>query len=606
MGASVVVVSAWTVALIVPSPPVGAATSQTRIYRDITYKAVEGAAPLRLDVYAPSDGSTHPAILLVHGGGWSRGDKSEWVAEGLQLAGAGFVAFAADYSLSPPGGTAHATTPVTDLQDAVSWIRANASSYGVDPARVGALGDSAGGNLVMMLGTTGAVGGTRVEAVVSWSGPSDLPTSPSAAAKNYVGCTLSACRSSWVAASPITFVDSSAAPMYIANSQNEKATPVAQATEMADALAGAGVPYELNILSGSRHARAYESDVWADSIGFLSQYLGVASERRQWPGAPGTKGGVVSTENPNRPAPQVSPTWTTATGGRVLSSPTLDNGTLYVGSEDGSVYALDAGTGAIRWTASIGAPVDSTPAVAGGIVYVGAQDGNVHALDAADGALLWSTDLGTLIDASPTVANGLVYVGGLDATLYALDAVATSTDVYAGSNSGSLYAFDAATGLTRWVKSGKLFYWCPQVSGTVVYVGVVSTLEAGTVEAYNANTGKRLWVTATTNIDPTCPSVSGGVAYVGSADGQVYAINASTGATQWHTATGDQIYSSPAVSGGVVYAGSDDHNLWALEASTGGVLWTASTGGEVISSPTIGTGLVYVGSADGNIYAFPA
>src|SRR5207249_1811812 len=151
---------------------------------------VVGAQTRRLDVYMPGDSVTHPAVLLVHGGGWSKGDKSLWVKEGQTLATSGFVAFAANYRLAPPGGTSHALDPVYDLRDAVKWIRANAATYGVDPARVGALGDSAGGNLVLMLGTTGSNGLDKANAVVEWSGAGDLPAmSSNYSTKTYIGCT---------------------------------------------------------------------------------------------------------------------------------------------------------------------------------------------------------------------------------------------------------------------------------------------------------------------------------------------------------------------------------------------------------------------------------
>src|SRR5207344_2567233 len=83
------------------------------------------------------------------------------------------------------------------------------------------------------------------------------------------------------------------------------------------------------------------------------------------------------------------------------------------------------------------------------------------------------------------------------------------------------------------------------------------------------------------------PAVANGVAYVGSADGNLYALNASTGAFLWSYTTGSFVGSSPAVANGVAYVGSVDGNLYALNASTGAFLWSSTTGGAVGSSPAV-------------------
>ena len=86
--------------------------------------------------------------------------------------------------------------------------------------------------------------------------------------------------------------------------------------------------------------------------------------------------------------------WTYTMGGDsqgVLdqSSPVVANGVVYVGSIDGNLYALNAGTGALLWKYTTGSAVDSSPAVANGVVYVGSDDNNLYALNASTGALLW-------------------------------------------------------------------------------------------------------------------------------------------------------------------------------------------------------------------------
>jgi outer membrane protein assembly factor BamB len=224
--------------------------------------------------------------------------------------------------------------------------------------------------------------------------------------------------------------------------------------------------------------------------------------------------------------------------------------------------------------------VSSSPAVANGVVYVGSEDGNVYALDAATGAKLWSFTTGGVVASSPAVANGVVYVGSFDHRLYALNA-ATGAKLWSFTTAGEVLS-------------------PPAVANGVVYVGSGDRR----VYALNAVTGARLWSFTTGDIVDSSPAVAGGVVYVGSGDRRVYALNAATGARLWSFTTGNSVVSSPAVAGGVVYVGSEDNNVYALNAATGARLWSFTTGNFIDSSPAVANGAVYVGSGDGNVYAF--
>jgi acetyl esterase/lipase len=271
------------------------------VIQDVAYRTVDGVT-LRLDVYRPDSPGPFPAVLVVHGGRWEKGDKREWAADADTLARGGFVAFVADYRLDcdpaqPPPGVDpelcgnHAPAPVNDLAAAMRWVRANAAAYGADPASVGALGGSAGGNLALMLATRGIPAGDRPEAVVSWSGNTELwrydlarnPPNAEAIAERYVGCPYEgtgACPVRWTAASPITHVTPGDSPTYLANSMAEL-IPVKEARHMAAALDAAGVQHVLRLLPGSLHERAYEDvevspgvTVFEESMGFLHDHLG--------------------------------------------------------------------------------------------------------------------------------------------------------------------------------------------------------------------------------------------------------------------------------------------------------------------------------------------
>jgi lysophospholipase L1-like esterase len=117
----------------------------------------------------------------------------------------------------------------------------------------------------------------------------------------------------------------------------------------------------------------------------------------------------------------LQPKWKSPIGSITQSSPAVVNGVLYVGTDEGSIYALNSSTGVLLWNI-INTGVNSSPAVVNGVVYFGSVDGNVYALNASTGAKLWSYATGNEVVSSPAVANGVVYVGSEDGNVYALNA----------------------------------------------------------------------------------------------------------------------------------------------------------------------------------------
>ncbi len=113
--------------------------------------------------------------------------------------------------------------------------------------------------------------------------------------------------------------------------------------------------------------------------------------------------------------------WSYTTGARIDTTPAVANGLVYVSTFDGSIYALDAATGAKTWSFDLGGTVPSaiSPAVANGVVYVTSSNEVVYALDARTGAKLWSYSHGNTLQSGPVVANGRVYVGTGDGGLHA-------------------------------------------------------------------------------------------------------------------------------------------------------------------------------------------
>jgi outer membrane protein assembly factor BamB len=263
--------------------------------------------------------------------------------------------------------------------------------------------------------------------------------------------------------------------------------------------------------------------------------------------------------------------WTFVTGGRIVSSPVYDQGVIYVGSDDGNVYAVDAGNGHLRWKYRTGGPVPSTPAVAGAMVYVVSYDGKVHAIDARTGLPRWKFETG---------GERRFEARGLHGFLPKNQTIADAFDVYLSS---------------------------PLVVAGRVFVGSGD----GNVYALDAASGELQWKFATGDVVHASPSYAGGVIFVGSWDSYLYAIDAQTGAQRWRFHGGEDaeihnqvgFQSSPAIVDGVVYVGCRDSNVYAIDAATGEERWRFNNAGSwVVGSPAVTQGKVIFATSDSALY----
>jgi outer membrane protein assembly factor BamB len=242
---------------------------------------------------------------------------------------------------------------------------------------------------------------------------------------------------------------------------------------------------------------------------------------------------------------------------RFGSDVTLAGGRLYLGTHDGSVLALDPASGARLWGFETGDAVLAAPAVEGGRVYAGSFDGHVYALDAVSGRLLWTHDTRGAVVSTPAVAGDRVVVGsrvydvlGLDARTGELawrryvwfswiESSATIRDgvAYVGSSdAAALFAFDVASGRTRW--SADVFGWAwgqPAVTAGRVFAGTSSQVgypgghRAGVVALDRAG-GATVWRYEAEAPRsgafgfPGSPAVGDGLVFVGGLDGRLYAF----------------------------------------------------------------------------------
>src|SRR6185503_4979281 len=223
----------------------GGRTSPARAARGVTISqdvayAQPGGVTLRLDAFVPDGTALVPGLIAIHGGGWVLGEKEEWDNNCRELAMDGFACFSIDYRLAPDHPYPAA---VEDATAAVEWLRENAAAYHVDPTRLGVIGSSAGAHLAAMIGYMGKGSldtGARVRLVVLWSPVSDVASllpdrdnvnETHANVHDFLDCDLTRCADRMTQASPVTYVDASDAPTFIANSTDEL-IPLTQAKEL--------------------------------------------------------------------------------------------------------------------------------------------------------------------------------------------------------------------------------------------------------------------------------------------------------------------------------------------------------------------------------------
>ena len=238
----------------------------------VTWEAgVEFANPdgqhLQVNVARPKTGTgPFPAVVCIHGGGFRAGKRESYDKLCLTLAQRGYVAITVTYRLAPAYPFPAA---VHDCKAAVRWLRANAAKYGVDPARIGATGGSAGGHLAQFLGVTAGVKefegegnldqSSAVACVVNSYGPSDLTKSYGASVDAadvlplFFGGDLTTKRREHIVGSPLYWVTPAAAPTLCIHGTEDKYVAYEQATWLIDRLKASAVEAELITMQGAGH-----------------------------------------------------------------------------------------------------------------------------------------------------------------------------------------------------------------------------------------------------------------------------------------------------------------------------------------------------------------
>ncbi|HEX7901552.1 MAG TPA: alpha/beta hydrolase fold domain-containing protein [Planctomycetota bacterium] len=225
------------------------ASGNLEITRDVDY------GPATLDLARPKDvARPRPALLMIHPGGWVQGDKSAYHALMLQYAELGYVTASVNFRPEP------FPAPVDDCRRALRWLRENATSHGIDPARIGVLGWSSGAHLAALL----ALSDGGVQAVVGFAGVYDFLIETSGAFPNdendpvvsrFLGGPPRSNPDTARKASPLHHLDAQDPPLLLFHGELDRRIDVEQARRFAAALKALGRDDEVILLPGVDHGR---------------------------------------------------------------------------------------------------------------------------------------------------------------------------------------------------------------------------------------------------------------------------------------------------------------------------------------------------------------
>ena len=336
-----------------------------------------------------------------------------------------------------------------------------------------------------------------------------------------------------------------------------------------------------------------------------------------WGGGPGRAGAAV--EGPTG-RPQVR--WAFDATAPIDSTPVIAGGMVVITSRDGTLHALDLGTGSRRWTAEPGAG-SGGPAVDAGLVFVVDAGGSVHAYRLEDGRPAWtSVTLGEpLIEVA--AGGGMVFQATRDGGVVALDAhdgaewwragaspsevsaagLALSDDlVLVATVDAGLVALRRATGEPVWSAAvDGAQPGTPVVADGLVWAGHGEDVKDGVLRAFHVVDGSPAW-----GVDEPlfAPAVTGGFAVSTSAIGTVSGRDAASGVEHWRFSPGGQ-FRQAAIAGGVVAAlSATQRQVYGLDVTSGALRWQLPLDSVPGCCLAVADGVLVVGTQRGTLTAF--
>jgi outer membrane protein assembly factor BamB len=283
------------------------------------------------------------------------------------------------------------------------------------------------------------------------------------------------------------------------------------------------------------------------------------------------------------------------TGGPIFCEPAVQDGTVYFGSADHFVYAVDAGTGKEKWKTETGAGIFAGPAVAKGVVCIGSSDTKIYGLDASTGSQIWTAQGANMFQTKTATDGERFFVGGWDNHFRCIDA----------GNGKVLWDLE----LGRKTAAKDFSPFAPAITAPAVGDGkVFVSTNDGILHALKIESGEELWKIDWKNMGYSSPLYRDGRVYCALSDqGRIFCVDANTGNFRWIAETRMVIYdSSFCFGGGNVFIGNVNGTVNAINADSGRFVYQyRMTPGHLLGSPIADDKFVYVGNMAGRVIALP-
>ncbi|MCL4417817.1 MAG: PQQ-binding-like beta-propeller repeat protein, partial [Actinobacteria bacterium] len=284
------------------------------------------------------------------------------------------------------------------------------------------------------------------------------------------------------------------------------------------------------------------------------------------------------------------------TYGKIFSTPSVENGILYVTTLGGRLEAYDLSNGSLLWRVSDSGTNTSSPLVDNGKIYYGSGHPNSFLISFdITGNYLWAyhLDSKSVINSSPAIINGKVVFGAADGKLYILDSL-----------SGSL--------LNSFQTEGPFYLTSPALQNNIAYFAPGDYDK--NIYAVNIDTGSVVWQKDLSNGDKAI-KVSSTAIYnnkiyisAGFSTINLYCLEQTSGNILWQkniNSVGDNnILSTPAVANNTVFVGSLNGNLYSFNATDGTPLSTINLSSPILTSPALASGMIFAATSNGNVYAY--
>jgi len=319
--------------------------------------------------------------------------------------------------------------------------------------------------------------------------------------------------------------------------------------------------------------------------------------------------------------------WTAKTGAPIQSSAALDDQRVYVGSDDGFLYALNRKTGAVEWRFETQAPIEASPILANGMVVFGSTDAHLYAVQSKTGALVWKHPTQDKIVAAVTPvtigAEAALIAGGYDGLvqarrlsdgvplwdyktdsyIYGSAAVSENRVIFGGCD-GAIHVLDAQKGtLIRRIEVGPYVGAAVAVQNNHAYFGHFGNRVAGV----DLNAGTFVWHSTDTGFPFLSSAAMGSKAlFIGGRDRTLHAFSPTDGQSLWTFRALGRIDSSPITFDTSVLFGSSDGRLYQLAQTDGAMQWSLDLGAPITATPAAQGRTIFVGTHDGSVYALEA